>query len=589
VYGAGSVVTAPAGNGGPAPGTVQHQAPWITTVGALEGDGRDHVAPYSGRGPGAALAKPDLSASASGEPAGAAGLTAGAAEGTSLAAATVAGAAAVVRSAHGDWTPGQVQSALVTTARPVVDAAGVSAGLFDVGAGSVDLAAALAPGLTFGATASELGRLGRDPVTVADLNLATLSVPDMPGVVETVRTATNVSGETRRYEVSTSVPLGAWLQVAPSSFTLEPGASVQLHVQIGSAALAPGWYAGEIRLVDHGQSGADVRLPVGFQRTSNGITVDTECQPRPVAWLGQPVHCSVTTRNASPAPAEVRIMTALNRPLAIAALSGAERTGDRLATAIVTLPGAQPTAPRLDASTPSRFLDLAQLPNIEPVPLGDDVGINFTLPEFHYGTQRWTRIGIVSNGYAVVGGVEQFDVSAAPQALPSPQAPNNVLAPFWTDLEGRDGRDLYAATITDADGKQYAVFQWNVQLLGRSSEPRVFQLWVGLSGSQEIYFVYDPARLPRPPVDGPVAIGAENADGTGGALLDPALAAGPVADLAVSSDAGSDGGVYTFTMDVVAAYAATGDVSTLVSSPTMRGLAADGVWFDVLDPAPAPA
>ncbi len=389
----------------------------------------------------------------------------------------------------------------------------------------LDVDAAQTPGLVFSTSVADLGRLSRGPDSVPDLNVAAVSIPDLPGVVELTRTATDVSGEARSYDVSTHVTPGAWIQVQPSSFTVDAGGSVDLAIQVGTASLPPGWYAGEILLTPT-DGGPPVRLPVSFQRTSSGITVHQDCpvgtkDGQPAAAVDTIVRCTITTTNATTAPADVRIMTALNSSLSIADVQGAERTADDMATAIVTLPGAQPSAPSLVPSPQPRFLDLTQLPNIEPVPLGDDVGINFTLPEFWYGNQRWTRIGIVSNGYAVVGGVDDLDVSASPQLLPDGQLPNNVLAPFWTDLEGRDGRDLYAATITDASGAQYAVFQWNVQLHGRAGEPRVFQLWVGLNTSQEITFVYDPTRLPAVPAGGRVAIGAENLAGDPGRRARP--------------------------------------------------------------------
>jgi hypothetical protein len=422
--------------------------------------------------------------------------------------------------------------------------------------------------------------------------VATVSVPDLPGVVELTRTAVDLTGAERTYEVTASVPYGAWVQVAPSPATVPAGGSLDLAIQVGTVSLPPGWYAGEIVLTPT-DGGPAVRLPISFLRTAAGITVDTACtvdtsSGQPTVPIDQLVHCAVTASNATAAPADVRIMTGLNWPLAIADVQGAERTSDRMATAITTLPAAQPSAPSLLAAAGTRFVDLSLLPSIEPVPLGDDVGINFTLPEFWYGHERWTRIGIVSNGYAVVGGVDDLDVSASPQLLPDGHLPNNVLAPFWTDLEGRDGKDLYAATITDATGAQYAVFQWNVQLHGRAGEPRVFQLWVGLNDAQEISFVYDPKRLPAVPAGGRVAIGAENELGNRAALLDPDLATGPRGDLSVLSDAGSPAGTYTFTLDLTPLELATGDVSTLVSSPSLRGLAADGQWFDIVAPAAAP-
>ena len=47
---------------------------------------------------------------------------------------------------------------------------------------------------------------------------------------------------------------------------------------------------------------------------------------------------------------------------------------------------------------------------------------------------------MTSDGYLVAGGGEAADVEFVPQDMPDPAAPNNVLAPFWTDLNGDPGR-----------------------------------------------------------------------------------------------------------------------------------------------------
>ena len=63
----------------------------------------------------------------------------------------------------------------------------------------------------------------------------------------------------------------------------------------------------------------------------------------------------------------------------------------------------------------------------------DDSLSNFTVPTFYYGGEPYTRIGVDSNGYVVVGGGTGADNAFAPQTFPNPARPNNVVAPFWTD------------------------------------------------------------------------------------------------------------------------------------------------------------
>ena len=67
--------------------------------------------------------------------------------------------------------------------------------------------------------------------------------------------------------------------------------------------------------------------------------------------------------------------------------------------------------------------------------MGDDTITNFNVPAFQYGGESYTRVGVVSNGYLVVGGGTGSDIVYLPQTFPNPARPNNVVAPFWSDLD----------------------------------------------------------------------------------------------------------------------------------------------------------
>jgi hypothetical protein len=68
------------------------------------------------------------------------------------------------------------------------------------------------------------------------------------------------------------------------------------------------------------------------------------------------------------------------------------------------------------------------------------------VPAFTYAGQTWTRIGVVCDGYLVVGGGTGQDVTPEPNGLPDPHRPNNVLAPFWTDRDGTGFGGVRVAT-----------------------------------------------------------------------------------------------------------------------------------------------
>ena len=82
--------------------------------------------------------------------------------------------------------------------------------------------------------------------------------------------------------------------------------------------------------------------------------------------------------------------------------------------------------------------------------VGDETCTNFNVPSFAFAGKTWSSIGFVSDGYAVVGGCTGSpDIQFINQVLPDPARPNNVLAPFWTDLNPTTVGEMRIATLTD--------------------------------------------------------------------------------------------------------------------------------------------
>jgi hypothetical protein len=66
--------------------------------------------------------------------------------------------------------------------------------------------------------------------------------------------------------------------------------------------------------------------------------------------------------------------------------------------------------------------------------MGDESLVNFTVPAFQWGREVYTRIGVDSNGYVVVGGGSGPDNNFVPQTFPDAPRPDNVIAPWWTGI-----------------------------------------------------------------------------------------------------------------------------------------------------------
>src|SRR4029450_6036178 len=142
----------------------------------------------------------------------------------------VAGSGLLLAALHPEWTPGQIRSALMTTATTdlVKEDLSTPADPFDRGSGRIDLNVAGTAPLSFDETAPRFFALGANPVHAVDLNLPSINAPIMPGRVTTTRTATNASGRNQRFTVTTSAPAGSSITVTPRRFTLPAGESITL-------------------------------------------------------------------------------------------------------------------------------------------------------------------------------------------------------------------------------------------------------------------------------------------------------------------------------------------------------------------------
>jgi Subtilase family/PA domain/Fibronectin type-III domain len=563
------------------------------TGGRSERGKADVLAAFSARGPGGPAIKPDVTAPGvqvlaghTPTPATAEGGPPGelfqAIAGTSMAAPHVAGSAVLLKSLHRDWTPGQVKSALMTTARTAVrkEDGKTWAGPYDRGSGRVDLAVAGEPGLTFDESAGRMLALGDDPAGAVHLNLPSVYAPTMPGQLTTVRTAKNVTKVSQTYRASASVPAKSRITVTPSVFTVAPGKAIDLRITITSAA-PEGRYTGEIRLDPTRPGLPTLHLPVAFTPKAGNVTLASDCASAAVRWRAY-TSCTITARNSSLADAAVDLETVADEHLTVSGVGGATKTGARsVVRRGLVVPGARPGAPVLKPATSAGYRPLAQY-GVAATKVGDRDLITYEVPEFVYGGKAYRTIGVDANGYLVVGDAAGA-AGALPGRLPDVARPNNVLAPFWTDLDGSRDEGIRAARLTDGVSA-WVVVEWQVSIAGdRSSgggsatggpapgsdvagagDNRHFQVWLGANGVEDVAFAYDPAAPPRAPAGRPVLVGAENADGSAGQQAGKL----PTGDLRVVSTLPATA---SYTVQVTGAVPGAGRIATRMTASTVPG------------------
>lgn len=197
------------------------------------------------------------------------------AHGTSMASPHVAGAGALLKALHPTWSPAMILSALAGTADPAVTHHdGTAADPLATGAGRIDLGAAARVGLAL--DESYAGMVAADPGTGGDprlLNLPYYVTHECAWFCSFSRVVTNVSDVTTDYQASITQPAGTSTSVSPTNFTLAPGASRTVTVQLSVFGVSSGeWVFADLGLTttdSHagGQPIADVRYPVAARFT----------------------------------------------------------------------------------------------------------------------------------------------------------------------------------------------------------------------------------------------------------------------------------------------------------------------------------
>ncbi len=434
--------------------------------------------------------------------------------GTSMASPHVAGAAALLKALHPAWTPGQIKSALMTTAlTAVVEEDGTTpATPFDMGSGRLNLGLAWRPGLTFSASAADFLA---DQGNLFVANTPSLYVPTLPGVISLTRTAKSEETLTKLWHVKVTAP-GDLKVVAPKTLKV-PGMSQATLPIVVDARDVPLGEVRHARLDLKAPGGLKATFPITVVRRDGLTTVSKSCAETTIARKAT-TTCTVAMANTAFEDATIAMTDVLPRRLNLLDVNGPPGTGRgaRSVTFNGALAAAQPPDVTIGAgSTPAGgYLPLSVF-GISPIAgVGDETITNFNVPAFVYGGQTYTRIGIVSNGYVVVGGGTSADVNFLNQSLPNAARPNNVLAPFWTDLNPAAGGAIRVGTLTDGT-HTWIVVDWAAVKEYSTATVDTFEVWIGINGVEDVSFGYGSGNGSGD--GGLLTIGAENVFGNRGA------------------------------------------------------------------------
>jgi subtilisin family serine protease len=565
--------------------------------GAPAPDQPDVMAAFSSRGPQGDWIKPDISAPGvqvlagmtpqpdettptDGPP----GNLYQAIAGTSMATPHVAGAAVLVKAAHPQWTPAEIKSALMTSAaQGVVKEDGTTpASPFDTGSGRVQVDRAVNPTLVFNESYAHMVAAGSDTLDRINLNIPSIDATTMSGEVTTTRTAINVGTGAQNMAVSIDEPAGVTITVGTKNRNLHfpAGGRLTFPITISAPTVADGQYFASITLTPE-KGGNAVYIPVAFVKKQGNVTLTSTCSPTsfPATRTKAPsaTHCSTTVTNLG--------STAANASLNVSQLE----KGHELRYKNVGLPGsvigsgdgvqwvgpltaalAPPVESIATGGEPYGYVPLSAL-GVTPLSgVGDETISDLATPTYYFGGETYNEIGMVSDGYVVIGGGDSTDINYLPQTFPDPTAPNNVVAPFWTDLNPSFGGNMYAASITDGTDN-WIVCDWESVRNYDTADTHTFEVWIRLpggtggtgAGSEQITMNYGANGVQDP--DNPPGDsnwGGENRDGSSGISL--ASYPGDGSSLAVNMGAPTPGGSVTIPYDI-----ASRKTGTYTSQATM--------------------
>ena len=549
------------------------------TAGQKRNGKGDVMASFSSRGPAGNFIKPDVTAPGvqilAGQTPTPDSITGGppgeyfmAIAGTSMSSPHVAGAAILMKAAHPTWTPGQIKSALMTTSITDVlkEDEKTKADPFDMGAGRIDIGKSNLAPLSFDETAADYAALSADPVHAVDLNVPSINAPVLPGQLTTIRTAKNVSGATATFKVSATSPGDSSISVTPSTFTLGNGKSQDIKVTIKTKSPIGAQRFGQLTITPTKKGASTMHLPIAWIHTQGTVTLSQSCADDSVR-RGRSTTCDVVATNNAFESQTVDLASRVTKQLAIVKASGARRVSPSYATLRnVVLAGARPGVPSMaPGSGVAGYLPLTAF-GITPRAVGDETVANYDVPAYKFNGKSYTSIGIDTNGYLVAGGATAEDNNCCD--LPTgadPAAPNNVLAPFWTDLDGTGAPGVYVGTLTDGTNSwlviEYRVFAWG------TTTQKTFQTWIGLNGVQDISFNYDPSNLPTQPAGQDLLYGAENEVGDG-----EMVAGAPTEDQVITSTDPAPGDTAEYRLTVRGVKKGTGVLTTRMTATGVPGV-----------------
>lgn len=450
--------------------------------------------------------------------------------GTSMSSPHNAGSGALMTALRPDLTPQEIKSAIMMTSVTTVlkEDAATPADPFDMGAGRISLDDAKDAHLVLSETTTNFLNadpdLGGDPGT---LNLPSMMDSHCVGICGWQRTLTNSEGSPELWEVSTTSPPGINFSFSipggGTALALLGGQSKSITVMADTSLAAEGWYFGSLNMVRELTKGPTLHMPIAvFAARSTNPDVFVKTVDKDTAGPGDTLTYELTVTNG-PYFAPVLVQDIL--PPGTTLVAGSETevvtdgttlfpwsdTGGSLTwMGILDLGG-------LDvlAGDEGGYLPLSLFGPPFDLPSNcDDGGWILDVPSFTFNGDNYNSVIWSVNGTVEAGTASGQATSFFNRDMPDSALPNNLIAPFWADLNLCEGGNWYVNVLSDGTNA-WLVLEWeDIPHWFSGPDSATFQVWIlldgGLPGPPQAHFTY--ARLDRELPD--ATVGAENSTGT---------------------------------------------------------------------------
>lgn len=462
--------------------------------------------------------------------------------GTSMSSPHNAGAGALLSASNPDWTPQEIKSALMltaTTAFTVKEDGATPTDPFDLGAGRLEVGDASNSGLVMDESIANF--LAADPAAGGDpstLNLASMMDSNCVVSCSWTRTVTNSMKNTGHWNVTASAEgFDVEVTVSPQSnsddynLKLKKGQSATITVTASTATSEPGWYFGSVHFDRNVDEAPDLGMPIAVfaSQASNADlfnkTVDSE-----TAEAGDTLTYELSVTNGQLAgpitvtdvvPAGTTFVPASETESVVNGVTTTPWTYDGGSNSLTWAgeldPGGLSVTADPGGSVAGGYLPLSFF----FAPLAktcngdcDDGGYFFNVPAYTYNGQTYTQTLFSVNGTLEAGSASGQFSSFNNQDLPDSSEPNNIMAPFWRDLNMNAGGDMYIGVLGVGCGTVTA-YEWTGIPHFGSTDTATFQVWIGNDGGcVEGLIHYTYGVLDN--TGAGATVGAENASGTVG-------------------------------------------------------------------------